>query len=316
MGLTPAPLFDDMPGVPSGGAAHWVRTSDGVRIRVGHWRSDGVERGTVLMFPGRTEYIEKYGPLAAEMGRRGFATLSVDWRGQGLADRLIRDLRVGHVDQFPDFQKDVAAVVQLAQDLELPRPWHMIGHSMSGAIGLRAVIEGLPVETCVFTGPMWGIHMSAIMRPVGWAVSHLAPKVGLGARLAPSMKYEGYVTIEPFEGNTLTTDRAMYEMMQAHLAMHPELGLGGPSLTWLREALRECRHLASLPSPDMPCLTFLGAREQIVDCPAVHRRMDLWPNGQLDVIAEAEHEVLMEAPAIRARIFDRIDELFSGNHPS
>ena len=37
------------------------------------------------------------------------------------------------------------------------RPLHLLAHSMGGCIGLRAVIEGMPVAACVFTGPMWGI---------------------------------------------------------------------------------------------------------------------------------------------------------------
>ena len=91
-----------------------------------------------MMFPGRTEYIEKYGDCAAEFTGRGFAFLAVDWRGQGLADRLLDDVRVGHVDQFTDYQHDVQATLDLAADLNLPKPWFVIGHSMGGAIGLRA----------------------------------------------------------------------------------------------------------------------------------------------------------------------------------
>jgi len=53
---------------------------------VGHWTGQHV-KGTVLLFPGRTEYIEKYGPAAADFLARGFATVVIDWRGQGLADR-------------------------------------------------------------------------------------------------------------------------------------------------------------------------------------------------------------------------------------
>ncbi len=68
-------------------------------------------KGTVLLFPGRTEYIEKYGRAARDLYQRGFATLTVDWRGQGLADRMLEDARIGHVHYFTDYQKDVAAMI-------------------------------------------------------------------------------------------------------------------------------------------------------------------------------------------------------------
>lgn len=310
MVTTPAPLFEEMAGVPSGGLAWWARTADNVRIRVAFWRPAGAVHGTVLMFPGRTEYIEKYGDTVDSLARRGFATLVVDWRGQGLADRLLDDTRLGHVNLFTDYQHDVDAALRVAREFGLPQPFHLIGHSMGGAIGLRAVMQGLPVQSCAFTGPMWGIYMSPVVRPFGWALSHVAPIMGMGTRLPPSTRYEGYVQAQPFENNVLTGDRGMYRMMQDHITMHPELGIGGPTLVWLREALNECRHLAHQASPNLPCVTFLGEKETIVDCDAVHQRMKNWPGGTLDVVKAAHHEVLMETPDIRARIYDRLEALF------
>jgi len=56
MPLTPAPLYTDVHPGPDSGQAVWLTTSDGLRIRMGHWTpKDAV--GTVLLFPGRTEYV-------------------------------------------------------------------------------------------------------------------------------------------------------------------------------------------------------------------------------------------------------------------
>ncbi|MCE8546787.1 alpha/beta hydrolase [Ruegeria pomeroyi] len=311
MTLTPAPLFEDVAGGPAGGAAHWMQTSDGLRIRAGHWRPDGEARGTVLMFPGRTEYIEKYGDAARAFVARGFAMLAVDWRGQGLADRLLEDRRLGHVVNFTDFQRDVAAAVELATTLELPKPWFMVGHSMGGAIGLRAVMEGLPVAACAFTGPMWGIFFTPVMKPLSWITANLAPAIGMGHKHPATTTLEPYVQAQEFQGNALTRDPAMYEMMRDQLAAHPELALGAPTNIWLREALAECRALENRPSPDLPCLTFLGSHEQIVDRKAVRARMARWPRGELVEIPDGEHEVLMEAPEVRDPVYDRMAALFS-----
>ena len=86
----------------------------------------------------------------------------------------------------------------------------------------------------------------------------------MGHMVAPGTSPESYVLIEPFEVNKLTNDPEMYQFMIDQTLAHPDLGLGGPSLRWLYEALRECRDLARLPSPDLPCVTFLGSEEQIV----------------------------------------------------
>ncbi len=60
-----APLYNDISGGPEGGVAHWLTTSDGLRIRVGLWNMADA-KGTVLIFPGRTEFVEKY--WAGEIG--------------------------------------------------------------------------------------------------------------------------------------------------------------------------------------------------------------------------------------------------------
>jgi lysophospholipase len=308
--LQPAPFFADIAKGPEGGQAHWVKTSDGLRIRVGHWQTDSTTKGTVLLFPGRTEYIEKYGSAAMDLAARGYATLTIDWRGQGLADRLLPERRLGHVDQFTDFQKDVAAVLELADRLALPKPYFLIGHSMGGAIGLRALIEGLPVKACIFTGPMWDIHIAPAMRPLGRLMGKIGPLLGLAGKLVPTMDMDNYVLVNEFEDNTLTNDPEAFQVMKDQLAAQPDLALGGPTIGWLGEGLKDCAALAAMASPALPCITFLGAQEQIVDCPAIHDRMARWPGGELEVLPDVQHEVMMETPDVRTHVFDRMCSLF------
>ena len=69
MTLAEAPLFTDVAPAPLPGAAYWAHASDGLRIRLGVWQPSGA-RGTVLLFPGRTEYIEKYGNAVGEIAAR------------------------------------------------------------------------------------------------------------------------------------------------------------------------------------------------------------------------------------------------------
>jgi lysophospholipase len=102
-----------------------------------------------------------------------------------------------------------------------------------------------------------------------------------------------------FDDNLLTTDRESFDWMRTQVTSIPELGLGAPTLAWLNAALRETRALRRLPSPGLPALTLLGAREKVVDPSAIEERMARWPDGKLCVIPGAEHEILMEAPAMR-----------------
>jgi lysophospholipase len=94
-----APFHADVADAPEGGVCRWLTTADGVRLRACFWREGG--RGTVLLFSGRTEYAEKYGPAARELAVRGFAMATIDWRGQGLSARLSGDATLGHVEHLP-----------------------------------------------------------------------------------------------------------------------------------------------------------------------------------------------------------------------
>jgi lysophospholipase len=307
--LKSAPYHADIAGHPDG-ICHWLLTVDGVRVRVGHWPVANA-KGTVLIFPGRTEYVEKHGRTALDFGKRGYACAAIDWRGQGLADRLLENHAVGHVDSFEDYQLDVKAMLAHVKSLGLPEPYHMLGHSMSGCIGLRALYEGLPVKSAVFSAPMWGIKMSAALRPIAWGLSSVSKPLGFSGLLAPGQQAETYVLRATVEDNALTSDASSFDLLQQQLISHPELALGGPSLHWLNESLREMRLLAQRPSPDVPCVTFLGTKETIVDPARVYQRMAQWPRGELVVLENGRHEVLMEIPAIRNRVLDGSVDLFN-----
>ena len=309
MELETAPFFTDVAPGPEDGAAHWAVTSDEKRIRIGHWPLDGA-KGTVLIFPGRTEYIEKYGLVAGALAQRGFASMAIDWRGQGLAERLMDDPLIGHVDSFTDYQKDVATLMKAARALALPRPFFLLAHSMGGCIGLRAVMEGLPVQAAAFTGPMWGITLPPHLRLVAGTMAKVMTGIGRGHMLPPGRTTDSYVLTDPFDDNMLTKDPEMWDMFRQQLQAHPELELGGPSFQWLHEALTETKHLASRAAPSVPAVAWLGTNERIVDPSRVTERMEGWKGGRLEMVAGGEHEVLFDPPEQREALFDALQKLF------
>jgi lysophospholipase len=307
-----APLYAEVADGPDGGRAVWLTAADGVRIRAAVWNPNGA-KGTVLLLPGRTEYIEKYGRAATDLAQRGYATLTLDWRGQGLADRAIEDRMTGHVGDFNEFQADFDAMFAFARARGLPEPYYLLAHSMGGCIGLRALMRGAEVKAAAFSAPMWGILMAAWMRPMAQMLATASRWFNFESRYAPGTGAKTYVIESPFAGNTLTTDPQMWDYMRAQAVAHPDLALGGPSLGWLKAALAECQSLALLPSPPHPTYCALGTAEKIVDTGPIHLRMANWPSGSLDLCTGSEHEVMMETPATRAHFFDRATALFAGH---
>jgi lysophospholipase len=304
-----APFHHALAEGPTDAVAHWLKADDGIRIRVAAWPKEDA-KGTVLIFPGRTEFNEKYGRAAEEFAKRGYAALSIDWRGQGLADRLLPDRGVGHVGEYSDYQLDVTAAVDHARALGLPEPFHLMGHSMGGCIGLRALFNGLPVASASFSAPMWGIQLSPFIRPFAWAMSSISHPLGFSTMLSPGQSTENYLFRTTLAENALTNDAEFFEYLKRQIAGQPELGLGGPSLHWLNRSMKEMNALAALPSPAQACVTFLGTAEEIVCPDRIRARMARWTNGDLVVVPTGRHEMLMDAPEMRDPIFDQMTALF------
>src|SRR5919106_345859 len=90
---------------PEGALVGTVRPSESVTLRYARWPGLSGRKGTVCVFPGRAEFIEKYFEVVAELRLRGFAAAVLDWRGQGLSQRSLRDPRKGHVKYFADYDR-------------------------------------------------------------------------------------------------------------------------------------------------------------------------------------------------------------------
>ena len=303
-----APFFAEIAEGPDGGRAVWVRAVDGVRLRVGHWpNSDLVaSRGTVFMAPGRTGYIERYGHLAQRLRAQGLGTFVIDWRGHGLSDRLTQDRQICHVDRFTDYQLDLDAMMSAACDLDLPRPWLLVGNSMGAAIALRGLNRGLEMQACAFVGPMWGITLPPVVRPIAGFLSKSARISGYGDRFVPGQNGQPYVLKSSFEENTMMRNSEEYAYLQSQARARPELMIGGVSFGWLNESLRECRALAAMPSPSVPCIAFCGELDVDVDKDAIRDRMASWPNGRYVPVSEGRHDLLYERQRISEPVMDQI----------
>ena len=285
---------------PESARAHWITAADGVRLRVAVWPKDNA-RGTIVLFPGRTEYVEKYGRVAGELTAAGYAVTAIDWRGQGRADRIFEDPRLGHVEAFQDYQHDVAAYMATLEQAELRGPRFLIAHSMGGAIGLRALINGLDVKRAVFSGPMWGIYAPAHIKSFALTLLFLATRLKQAHRIVPGTQVEGHVAGTPFEENKLTTDAEQYEYITRQSLSDPAFSLGGPTFHWLREARREIERLHAEPRPDIPTRVFVGRRDPIVDRKMIQSLVDTWPSADLTFFEGGLHELMVERPEIRER---------------
>lgn len=290
---------------------YWTKTSDDINIRFAAYRPSVPSLGTVFIFPGRTEYIEKYSRTINRFLKARYSTVILDWRGHGASDRLCSDNLVSHVDSFADYQHDVRSVVDAANKLEMPKPHFIYGHSMGALIALRAIRNDMNVKASVFSAPMWGIQLTPYQRGLLWALASGCKTLGLGCRFAPGAKAQQtdcYVLSTKFPDNRLTTSAEKYAEMQAQAKALPHLQTGGPSMQWVLEALKECRIQSKLPSPDHPTLTVYGDSDVLIDSTSIKKRMSTWPKSSTIVLNNTKHDPTWHDADVLSEIISWFDQ--------
>ena len=142
--------------IPLGASVGYIDVRKGIRLRYASWQSSLEDRrGTVCIFPGRTEYIEKYFEAVGELRRRGFAVAVLDWRGQGGSSRLARNPLKGHVNDFAEYEEDLAHFMKGVVLPDCPTPYFALAHSMASTVLFKASTKrGCWFSRMVMIAPM------------------------------------------------------------------------------------------------------------------------------------------------------------------
>lgn len=296
---------------PPGGACRMLRTADGKHVRAAVWPATAnPARGTVVLFNGHTEFIEKYFEVVSELRERGFAVATLDWRGQGLSDRLLPDGLKSHAADFADFGHDVSVLLDEIVRPACPGPWILLAHSLGGHLGLRALRDHPETfERAVLNAPFTALRAGGTSRAALRIFSGLARAAGRADRRCPLRPARTALEI-PFAENEVTRDEARYARTQAILRAEPRLLLDSITWGWLDAALRSQEELHAphfMATIRVPILLVSAEQETLV-CGRDHVSLAAtWPNIRRVLIEDAWHEVLMERDSIRARFWAEFD---------
>lgn len=292
---------------PHAANTNYKATTDGIRVRTSFWAANDPV-GTVFVFPGRADYIEKYGGLANFCLSNNLNVIAIDWRGQGLSERLLDDKNIGHIEDFKNYQNDVEVIINEAKDAGLVKPWIIFAHSMGGLIGLRTLHDNPVFEKVVFTSPMWGIQMPPILKSGASIIMSLISLIGKMETYAPTTSPETRILNEEYEFNKLTSDIRNFKLLRQQLIQHPDLQIGGPSSAWVSAALDEIEIQIGKEPPITPALCFLGEKEEIIDNLAVREFCKNWDSCDLISIPDAKHDLLMEKKMILHSLFEKLEK--------
>jgi lysophospholipase len=299
--------------VPSGAITGMFKSRDGLRLRFARWDpTRGPKRGTVCLFQGRSESIEKYFEVVADLRRRGFAVATMDWRGQGGSQRQLANPMKGYVRSFSEYDHDLA---QFMKEIVLPDcqpPFIALAHSMGGHVLLRnASSPASWFARMVLVAPMLDISRQELGAP--HAVARLYAETLTGAGFGRLFVRHGDaepIEMGPFDDNPLTSDSNRYLRNRSIIEAAPQLGIGSPTISWLRAALRSIARLASPSYPprvEVPLLLFAAGMDRVVSTHAIEEFALRLKVGKHVLLPQARHEILQETDELRLSFWAAFD---------
>jgi lysophospholipase len=285
--------------VPAGAIMVPVLAQDGLTLRAVRWTGPA-SRGTVLIVPGRGEFIEKYFEAIEDLRARHLDVVIIDLRGQGLSERELSNPYKGHIDDFVIYERDLSALARQVLEAYCPKPWFALGHSLGGAILLAHAHHGEDLfERMVLTTPM--IDINGIRFPrITRALVETLDIIGLGGAFIPGGNKLS-ITRVPFERNALTSDPVRYARLVALTTAAPQLAIGDPTIGWVNAG----RTMT-------PILILAAGADRIVKTSAIESFASRLKAGRHLTIPYAKHDLLLENDAIRAQFWAAFDAFIPG----
>lgn len=291
-----------------------LTTPDGIRLRYATWKPDGLKRrGTVTLLQGRAEFIEKYFEVIEELRRRGFGVVTFDWRGQGGSQRLLPNPRKGHVGNFDDYQVDFDTITEKIGLADMAGPHFLLAHSMGANVALLSASRiRTRFDRLVLSAPLIGLPFGA--GSLRWRLVYGLDRLGLSKMFIPGGGATAIPTI-PFVLNAVTSDRKRHSRTARIVEAAPQLGLGSPTIGWVRATLDS---FAKLGDPrfagevKLPVLMLAAGRERVVSNLAIERFSAALPSGGHVFIPGAKHELMMERDIVRDQFWKAFDSFVPG----
>lgn len=304
--------------IPSGADSGYFTTEDGVKLRYARWKPvNSSNKGTVCLFSGRGEFIEKQFETVADLRRRGFHVAVLDWRGQGLSDRLLKDRRRGHIRSYSQYEQDVKAFLSEIVLPDCPPPFFALAHSMGALALLHYTAAARPIwfQRLVLISPMVRLTGKSLPMPLIRLLAKLACRIGLSGMRIPG-KNATPAEDQPFDDNEVTSDKKRFERFKGILHAAPELSAGIPTLGWLKASLKAMaalRHDDFMQRIDAPVLMIAAGRDKVVSRRAIEHLGKRLPLGGTVTIDGAQHDLLYEQDIYRDQFWAAFDAFIPGS---
>jgi lysophospholipase len=300
---------------PDNATAGFLTARDGRKLRYARFAPTGrPDAGTVVLLQGRNECIEKYFETIRDLSAKGLGVATLDWRGQGGSDRLVRNPQRGYARSFRDYTADLE---QLFEEVVLPDcrgPYFILAHSTGALVALLAASTMVNrVQRMVLLTPFLGLPGQRLsMKTVRFVTTALS-LLGLGRLYAAWGPPPGRAAA--FDTNNLTSDPERYRRNTSIYEAHPQLGLAGPTVRWLRAASSAAIAVSKpefMAAMRIPTLIVAAGADRVVSTRAIASYTRHLRLASLLTVDGARHELLQEADFYREQALAAIHAFIPG----
>jgi lysophospholipase len=309
MSLPKPPLVENAENVRAG----FYSLGGGRRLRYAIFDPAGTAHATLLVTPGRREFIEKkFSELGPEFLARGFRIIIVEWRGQGMSSRSLEGARRqrDHITDFSLYIDDLNGFYENIVKINLVGPLVIHGHSMGGHLLVRWLTErpNLAVAGVFLTAPMLALAGSFAHASANF-ISWSSGKLGYGQDYAP-MQHDYNEEDRAFAGNPLSHDPDRFAIIEKYFSAHPDMAVGGVTWDWLHAAIKSMfmaqrRH--KLEYVAQPVLTIIGSEDRVTPPDESARYLKLMPKAETVIIPGSRHDIMNEIAPSRDEAWRQID---------
>jgi lysophospholipase len=290
----------------------FLQARDEIRLRYGCWPCQGrCHGGAVAVLGGRAEFMEKYIETIGELNARGFHAFSLDWRGQGLSDRMLPDRSRGYVRTYGDYVADLQLFLDKVVRPNSSGPLILLAHSMGATIALHYMRRFTQdIHKAVLLSPMIDFSTDPVPYAIAKVYCMLLARVGKAHCNIPSMgRKESFKG--SFAGNLLTHDTVRFHRVQRILQENPQLSISGITYGWLAasfKAIDAIRHSGFAQPIQTPMMVVTAEEDRVVNNAATEQLVARLPAPHAVSIEGAYHEILQESNGIRGQFWHAFDQ--------
>ena len=281
---------------------------DGAKLRYAHLTPTNPQN-TLLILPGKSEFIEKYYHFALKWQNLGYQIFILDWRNQGLSSNTTEDPHKYHFTSTDLYLKDLKSFYDKTIKPQCKGHFITYAHSMGAHLTLRAIQEKIfKPDGQIFASPLFGLNYGIFPR---FFVDFVIWLKARASKLSDYALTQGPWKPLPTSFQMLTNDKKAYEYHNDFLRKTPAFQSGGATFGWVK-AIEDSSEALSQKAKTLtsPTLLLCPENDRIISMKAVHETAQKLQLNRQDqyFIHGAMHELHFETEEIQQMVWKKIED--------